>query len=135
MNKLRFLVLPLAMLIPLVALADKGKGKKHKREHMEAYWDGNCKVERKYKGNGQVKVKRKCKGGDDGDYRYQDHERTVYRDDRRDYRDPRPAVVISVPQRVYRPVAPVVRVEPAPRVYREVAPKPVYSNDPYSNLK
>lgn len=33
----------------------------HKREHKEEYWDGHCKVERKWKSNGEYKEKRKCK--------------------------------------------------------------------------
>jgi hypothetical protein len=44
------------------ALADPHKGGhghgKHK--HTEVYWDGHCKVERKWKGNGDYKEKRKC---------------------------------------------------------------------------
>jgi len=42
---------------------ESGHGKRHgKREHKEEYWDGNCKVERKWKGNGDYKEERKCKG-------------------------------------------------------------------------
>lgn len=33
----------------------------HKRDYKEEYWDGQCKVERKWKGNGEYKEKRKCK--------------------------------------------------------------------------
>ena len=33
----------------------------HKRDHKEEYWDGQCKVERKWKDNGEYKEKRKCK--------------------------------------------------------------------------
>lgn len=134
MIKLKILLLPLAMLIPLGAVADDWKeGKKHKREYKEEFWDGNCKVERKHKDNGDYKEKRKCKGGKKGDYRHHD-DRVEYHDDRRDYRDPRPAIVVRVPERTYRSVEPLIRVEPAPRVYRN-EPVPVYRNDPYSNLK
>ncbi len=140
MITLKILLLPLAMLIPLGAVADdwkdeSGKGKKHKREFKEEFWDGNCKVERKFKGNGDYKEKRKCKGGQARTYRrdYDDH--VSYRADRRDYRAPRPAIVVTVPQRTYRAVAPVLRIEPAPRASRNVEPVPVHRNDPYSNLK
>ncbi|HJV87631.1 MAG TPA: hypothetical protein VJ698_19335 [Noviherbaspirillum sp.] len=58
------LLLPTVMLftLPLVALADSWKdegGNGHK--HKEKYWDGNCKVERKFKKNGEFEEKRKCK--------------------------------------------------------------------------
>lgn len=39
-----------------------GRHKHGKREYKEEYWDGNCKVERKYKSNGDYKEERKCKG-------------------------------------------------------------------------
>ena len=29
-------------------------------DHKQEYWDGNCKVERKWKGNGDYKEERKC---------------------------------------------------------------------------
>jgi hypothetical protein len=35
------------------------------REHKEEFWDGNCKVERKWERNGDYKEERKCKGFDD----------------------------------------------------------------------
>ncbi|WPG40983.1 hypothetical protein [Variovorax sp. EBFNA2] len=39
-----------------------GHGKRHgKREHKEEYWDGRCKVERKWEKNGEYKEERKCK--------------------------------------------------------------------------
>ena len=39
-----------------------GYGKRHgKREHKEEYWDGRCKVERKWEKNGEYKEERKCK--------------------------------------------------------------------------
>ncbi|HYD99068.1 MAG TPA: RT0821/Lpp0805 family surface protein [Alphaproteobacteria bacterium] len=37
----------------------RGKGGKFKEE----FWDGNCKVERKWEGNGEYKEERKCRGG------------------------------------------------------------------------
>ncbi|WP_459614495.1 hypothetical protein [Bordetella sp. 2513F-2] len=34
----------------------------HKRgDYKEEYWEGGCKVERKWKGNGEYKEERKCK--------------------------------------------------------------------------
>lgn len=38
-----------------------GKGRYGKREHKEEYWDGQCKVERKWKKDGGYKEERKCK--------------------------------------------------------------------------
>lgn len=40
-----------------------GRERKHERAHKEEFWDGDCKVERKWKNNGDYKEKRKCKGG------------------------------------------------------------------------
>ena len=45
---------------------ESGHGKRHYDEHYggdykEEYWDGNCKVERKWEGNGDYKEERKCK--------------------------------------------------------------------------
>ena len=39
-----------------------GKHRGHGPEFKEEYWDGNCKVERKLKKNGDYKEERKCKG-------------------------------------------------------------------------
>ncbi|MFC0250784.1 hypothetical protein [Massilia consociata] len=63
-----------------VALADpwkdeSGKGRHgERREHKQEFWDGNCKVERKWEKNGGYKEERKCKGPrrDYSDRRYQD---------------------------------------------------------------
>ena len=70
MKFVRLLLLPsLLLTLPLTVLADPwkdesghGKGRGHdRREYKEEYWDGNCKVERKFKKNGEYKEKRKCK--------------------------------------------------------------------------
>lgn len=55
--------LPVALIAtPLTSQAhDHRHHHHHKREHKEEYWDGQCKVERKWKGNGEYKEKRKCK--------------------------------------------------------------------------
>ena len=41
---------------------------KHKHNHKEEYWDGQCKVERKWKKNGEYKEKRKCNDRPTGYY-------------------------------------------------------------------
>ncbi|MBV8249022.1 MAG: PXPV repeat protein [Comamonas sp.] len=52
--------LPVALLVtPLSSLAH-GHGH-HGHKHKEEFWDGQCKVERKWKGNGEYKEKRKCR--------------------------------------------------------------------------
>ena len=51
----------LAASLPLAAQADPHHKHKHK-SHKETYWDGHCKVERKWKKNGEYKEKRKCRG-------------------------------------------------------------------------
>ncbi|WP_158078639.1 glycine zipper 2TM domain-containing protein [Microbulbifer mangrovi] len=50
------------------------KHKKHHRyEHKEEYWDGNCKVERKWKRNGDYEEERKCRAPRDYGHRHHDH--------------------------------------------------------------
>ena len=54
--------------VPMYAMAapykdESGHGKRrHGHEYKEEYWDGNCKVQREIKKNGEYKEKRKCKG-------------------------------------------------------------------------
>jgi hypothetical protein len=69
MKPLRLLLIPVLLCaFPLTALADddddhRGRGRKHGHgEYQDEYWDGNCKVERKFKKNGDYKEKRKCRG-------------------------------------------------------------------------
>lgn len=38
------------------------KGRHGGHEHKEEYWEGKCKVERKWKKNGEFKEERNCKG-------------------------------------------------------------------------
>ena len=57
--------------------------KHHGGDYKEEYWDGACKIERKWKGNGEYKEKSKCKGGPSPAVIYQ----------------PAPAVIVS-PQAV-----------------------------------
>ena len=43
---------------------DRGRGSYGMdRERKQEFWDGNCKVERKWERNGEYKEERKCKGG------------------------------------------------------------------------
>ena len=85
---------PLASLL-LIALAsassaamadpwkdESGKGR-HGREYKQEYWDGNCKVEQKWK-KGEYKEERKCKRPDRhySDRRYDDRRYDDHRYDR-----------------------------------------------------
>jgi len=56
-------------LAPLAAEADSDRHHhRHGREYKEKYWEGNCRVERKWKRNGEYQEKRKCR--DDYAYGY-----------------------------------------------------------------
>lgn len=69
---LRFASLPVLLLLALSVAApvasadddddDDRRGRHKHGKHKETYWDGNCKVERKWK-HGEYEEKRKCKGG------------------------------------------------------------------------
>lgn len=68
-------------------------GHKHKGgDYKEKYWDGPCKVERKWKGNGEYKEERKCKG----------HPPVYHHAPGAVYYEAEPAIVVS-PQIVIRP--------------------------------
>lgn len=101
--KALFLASAVAILLgPLAALADDHGGK-HGHGHKEEYWDGACKVERKWK-HGEYTEKRKCKPV----VQYQ------------------PAPVVVQPAPVIMQPAPVV-VQPAPVVVQQpalVVPQP-----------
>lgn len=60
----RWLLPALLCALPLSVLAghdDHGHRHKHKGgDYKEKFWDGHCKVERKWKRNGEFKEKRKC---------------------------------------------------------------------------
>lgn len=69
MKPLNLLLASLLLSAPLATLADPhkdesghGKRKHGQREYKEEYWDGHCKVERKFEKNGDYKEERKCKG-------------------------------------------------------------------------
>jgi hypothetical protein len=97
MNKLHLLLLPtLLVSFHLSASADPGKH----GEYKEKYWDGNCKVERKVKKDGEYKEKRKCKSDKDG------------------YDEAEPRYV--EPAAVYVPASPPVLVEPGISVHATV---------------
>lgn len=61
---------------PITALADDDdddyRGRHYQRDYKEKYRDGPCKVERKYKRNGDYEEKRKCKGDRYRDNYYSD---------------------------------------------------------------
>ncbi|AUT46280.1 hypothetical protein C2U31_09945 [Achromobacter sp. AONIH1] len=87
-----------AALIALSPLSAEAGDKHHHRykrgEYKEKYWDGACKVERKWKRNGDYSEKRKCR--DDYAYGYA----------------PQPAIVPMMP------VAPAIVINPPPIVIR-----------------
>ncbi|WP_449391877.1 hypothetical protein [Eoetvoesiella caeni] len=63
---------------------DGGYGYRDRREIKQEYWEGNCKVKREYKKNGEYKEKRKCK---EPEYRYYEREPV--------YRSGGPAIIID----------------------------------------
>jgi surface antigen len=93
------IVISLAFTPGAMADDDHGRGHGHGHDkHKDEYWDGNCKVERKWDKDGDYKEKRKCKGAV--------------------YREPQ-TVVIQQPVIVQPPIVvqrPVV-VQPATVVY------------------
>jgi hypothetical protein len=59
----------LMSLAPMAAEADSDRHHhRHGREYKEKYWDGACKVERKWKRNGEYTEKRKCRDDYRGGY-------------------------------------------------------------------
>jgi hypothetical protein len=106
MKQLRILLIPILLTaFPLTASADNdhGRGHKHgKHESKEVYWDGNCKVERKHKKNGDYKEKRKCKGPQHG------------------YYAPEPRHFHRAPAVVHVPAPPAVILEPGITVHGTV---------------
>jgi hypothetical protein len=72
---------------PLYRYHDRHDGQSEYREkradRKEEYWDGNCKVERKWERDGEYKEERKCRGDD--------------------YAEPTSGVVISLPPVVIIP--------------------------------
>lgn len=69
MRKIATLLLP-AILFTMSSIAfadpdkdESGHDRKHDRRNQKVeFWDGNCKVERKFEKDGGYKEKRKCKG-------------------------------------------------------------------------
>ena len=73
MNKILAILsvcLPVALVAaPSTSFAhDHGHRHHHKHNHKEEHWDGQCKVERKWKKNGEYKEKRKCNDRPGGYY-------------------------------------------------------------------
>lgn len=69
---------------PLTSWADDGDHHRHEKSHKhrhherkEVFWDGHCKVERKWKNDGRYKEKRECKGRSHGHHGHQ-AQRPVY---------------------------------------------------------
>ena len=79
------------------AWADDHHHRHHRKDHKEEYWDGHCKVERKWKKNGEYKEKRKCRG-----------DRPVV------YQQPRPVYVAPPPPPpvVVHPARPEIVISP-----------------------
>ena len=70
-----------------------GKGRHGHKAYKEEYWDGQCKVERKWEKNGGYKEERKCKG------------RQAHRHDYDEprYVSPQPGVIVQPPAVVIQP--------------------------------
>ncbi len=80
------------------AIADRdGHGRSGHRggEYKEVYWEGNCKVERKWERNGRYKEERECRG--------RSHPPSVVH---------QPAVVVQPPSVVIQP--PAIVIPPPP---------------------
>ena len=96
------LLVPLALAslsAPVWAHDDDHHGRRHHRkEYKEEYWDGQCKVERKWKKNGEYKEKRKCR---DQPVVYQ--QQPVYVQQRPPIAVQRPDAIVISPQIVIRP--------------------------------
>lgn len=77
MRSLFTLLLAGLLVIPASVFAhddddDYYRERHHHREYKEKYRDGPCKVERKYKRNGDYEEKRRCRGRDYRDEYYSD---------------------------------------------------------------
>ena len=91
---------------------ERGRGKGRGREHKEEYWDGNCKVKRKWEKDGRYKEERECEGRD---RRHGDEHRTVVV---RPY-----PVAVPAPVVVYPPWVVQQQGQPVYRSGREPAPQ------------
>ena len=86
-----FLLPALLFAVQAPASADSWKHERrhgYQREYKESYWDGHCKVERKFKRNGDYKEKRKCRAP-----RHVYHDRYRYEEPVVYYVRPRPVYV------------------------------------------
>lgn len=78
------------------------KGRHGGHDYKEEYWDGRCKVERKWKKNGEFKEERKCKGHAARAPRYEYEEAPVY------HRPP-PGVIVQPPAVIIEPPTVIIR--------------------------
>ena len=82
-------------LAPMAAEADSDRHHhRHGREYKEKYWDGACKVERKWKRNGEYQEKRKCRD---------DYRQGYYAQPQVVVPMAAPAIVITPPSIIIRP--------------------------------
>lgn len=92
MNMRHLIVLGALMVAPLAANADSWHTEgyhRHTKEYKHEYWDGNCKVKREYKRNGNYKEKRSCKRPD-----YKQYDRD-YAHKGRSYKSNSPLIIIE----------------------------------------
>ena len=90
---------------PLSSQAHDRHHHHHKREHKEEYWDGQCKIERKWKKNGEYKEKRKCR---DRPVVYQ--QQPVYAEPQPVFVAPRPVIAIPRPEAIV--ISPQIVIRP-----------------------
>lgn len=102
------LLVPLALAslsVPVWAHDDDHHGRRHHRkEYKEEYWDGQCKVERKWKKNGEYKEKRKCR---DRPVVYQ---QPVYVEPQPVVVAPRPVIAVPRPEAIV--ISPQIVIRP-----------------------
>lgn len=89
MNLQQLFIVGTLLAMPFSVSADSwkdesGHGYRDQREYKEEYWDGDCKVKREYKKDGEYKEERKCKSP-----RYRHYEREPV------YRSGSPAIIID----------------------------------------
>ena len=103
------LLVPLALAslsAPVWAHADDHHGRRHHRkEYKEEYWGGQCKIERKWKKNGEYKEKRKCR---DRPVVYQ--QQPVYAEPQPVFVAPRPVIAIPRPEAIV--ISPQIVIRP-----------------------
>ncbi|PLC55020.1 hypothetical protein CR155_06095 [Pollutimonas nitritireducens] len=63
---------------------ESGHGRRDSREYKEEYWEGNCKIKREFKKDGEYEEKRKCEAP-----RHRQYDRAPV------YRSGAPAIIID----------------------------------------